>query len=264
MIHPRWNLRRPAVLRPIVPTKAQEDELYRIYGDSIAIWQKLSSDLAAIWTKPELVTDAPDGQSVQWLVDQAQREADNTIIYQTEKLGRWVTKVGDWHGRKTIEGIKSATGVDIAPFIRLGDVREELQRSIRQNVALISSINADTKNRIQQIIFDGFAQRKTKKQITDELAKAMGITKRRARVIAGDQTHKLNIQLSAYRARQLGIKRYVWHTRLDDRVRPAHKAREGKVFRWDKPPPDGHPGYPIMCRCAAQSIIEDDDDGPVR
>lgn len=259
MIRPSWGLRRPVVLRPIIPTKAQENELYRIYGDGLAIWHALCRDIIALWTTPELITDAaPDGQSLQWLVDQASRQADNTIIYQTEKLGRWVTKVGEWHGRKTIDGIRSATGAEVAPFIRLGDVREELERSIRQNVALISNVNADTKNRVQQIIFDGFARRKTKKQITDDLAKAMGITKRRARVIAGDQLHKLNVQLSAIRARQLGIKRYVWHTRLDDRVRPAHRAREGKVFRWDKPPPDGHPGYPIMCRCAAQSILEDD------
>ena len=257
MIH--WKVRRETTLRPIVPTKAQENELYSIYWASIRIWQKLAADVAANWSQPAQITiDAPDGTQLQWLIDQADAWSRDTLIYQTERLGRWVTKVGKWNGAKTIAGIKSATGTDVEPFIRLSDVREELELAIRQNVALISSVNADTKNRVQQIIFDGFAQRKTKKQITDELAKAMGITKRRARIIAGDQLHKLNIAMSKHRNLQLGITRYKWGRTISRHERPHHLARVGKVFRWDKPPWDGPPGYAIGCKCSAAAILDYD------
>lgn len=256
-----WNLRRPVTLRPIVPTKAQEDELLSIYNDSIRIWQDAVNRIAREWVQPaEITTDAIDGQQLTWLMDQVERDLDRTLIYQTDKLGRWVTKVGNWNGRKTISGIKSATGRDIEPFIRLSDVRDLLDRSIRQNVSLISNVNADTRNRIEQIIFDGFARRRTKRQITDALAKATGITKRRARIIASDQLHKLNIQMSAYRARQLGIERYKWVRTISKHERPAHLSRVGKIFRWDKPPDDGPPGYAIGCKCGFQSILGDDDD----
>lgn len=258
MIH--WKVRRETALPPIIPTQAQERELYSIYLSSIQIWQKLAADVAAAWSQPaQITTDAPDGTQLQWLIDQADNQSRSTLIYQTERLGRWVTKVGTWHGAKTIAGIKSATGTDVEPFIRLSDVREELELAIRQNVALISSVNADTKSRVERIIFDGFAQRKTKKQITDELAKAMGITKRRARLIAGDQATKLGVALTKHRNLQLGIRRYKWITRRDDRVRPAHRARQGKIFRWDKPPFDGPPGYPVACRCVAAGILEADE-----
>src|SRR5690606_468929 len=126
-----------------------------------------------------------DGAQLQFLLDQIERQADNTILYQTEKLGRWVSKVGTRNMGKTISGVKSATGVDIAPYIRLRDVQPYLEQSIRQNVALISNVNADTKRRVEEAVYEALANRRNKKWLTDRIAKEMGITKRRARIIAG-------------------------------------------------------------------------------
>lgn len=54
--------------------------------------------------------------------------------------------------------------------------------------------------------------------------------------------------------------RYVWRTRNDEKVRSAHRAREGKKFYWYKPPVDGHPGQAPGCRCIAENInIKDKD-----
>lgn len=256
------GLRRQVVMRPIMPPRALETELYSIYNDSIALWAGLLPQLAAAYDRfgltDGLITDA-DGQQIQFLIDQVDRQLDNTILYQTDRLGRWVSRVGTWNGQRTISAVKSATGKDIAPFIRLREAQPFLEQAIRQNVALISNVNADMKNRVEQIIFDGLANRRTKKYITDELAKALGITKRRARIIAGDQTHKLNIALNQFRNEQLGITSYRWSTQRDDRVRHLHRVREGRVFRWDQPPSDGHPGHPINCRCAALSILDPDE-----
>jgi SPP1 gp7 family putative phage head morphogenesis protein len=48
---------------------------------------------------------------------------------------------------------------------------------------------------------------------------------------------------------------------MDDRVRPLHADRQGLIFRWDKPPSDGHPGMAIRCRCVADPVIDLDDYG---
>lgn len=50
-------------------------------------------------------------------------------------------------------------------------------------------------------------------------------------------------------------RRYVWRTRLDDRVRWAHAANEGRVFEWAAPPTTGHPGDSFGCRCWAEPYI---------
>lgn len=56
------------------------------------------------------------------------------------------------------------------------------------------------------------------------------------------------------RVRQGELKRYVWRTMLDGRVRPEHRRREGSIFEWSAPPLDGHPGEPPNCRCHAEPL----------
>lgn len=255
--------RRKVLLNVIELPAGIERDLLSIYMESVKAWAAFIRErLLPEYSQPApLVQDKePDLNTLQWLIDQAENDINNRVIGQTDRLGRWVTRTGEWHGARTISAAKSATGVDIAPFIRLGDIRQLLDQSIADNVSLIRGMNADTKRRVQQVIFDGFARRRNKRDITKELAKVMGITQRRARFIATDQAHKLQSLLTQYRNQQLGIEKYIWKTRLDERVRHLHRLREGKTYRWDKPPSDGHPGYPIMCRCSAQAVLWDEED----
>ena len=47
-----------------------------------------------------------------------------------------------------------------------------------------------------------------------------------------------------------------WLTSDDERVRPSHREKVGKFFRWDDPPADtGHPGADIQCRCVAIAAL---------
>lgn len=53
-----------------------------------------------------------------------------------------------------------------------------------------------------------------------------------------------------------GRTQFRWRTMQDDRVRPEHRVREGRVFDWATPPPDGDPGQPFGCRCWAE-VVDD-------
>lgn len=251
--------RKRIELRPIVPTGVLAADLFAIYKTSLDIWSQCATDVVANFTLPirldAAVTDA-DGAQLQWLVDQAARQADSTVIFQTERLGRWVTRVGNWHGTRTIAAVKSATGVDVEPFIRLTDVNDILQEAIRSNVSLIRDMNARRRASIEQIIYQGFVGRWSKRQLANELAAVMGKSKKRAMRIATDQLHKLSITLDAYRNEQMGILFYDWETQRDSRVRPEHRRRQGKRFAWSVPPPGGHPGFEPGCRCHAIPVLE--------
>lgn len=50
--------------------------------------------------------------------------------------------------------------------------------------------------------------------------------------------------------------RYVWRTRHDGKVRPAHARNDGHVFYWSDPPETGHPGEDYNCRCQATPYVE--------
>lgn len=239
-----------------------ERDLAACYLDIANMWGRLVRDrIVRIWTTPQVgdanrvaVSDS-DGERLQWLVNQIDREVNNRVIYQTERMGRWVTGAATRQRKQTIDRTKSATGVDITPYVRMSEVQDILRDSIRENTSLISNLSADAKRRVEQVIFNGFAFRWNRKRITDEIAKAMNITKRRARNIATDQAHKLQARLNRYRQEQLGIAEYIWRTMRDDRVRKEHREREGKRFRWSDPPQDGHPGEPINCRCHAEAVF---------
>jgi hypothetical protein len=70
------------------------------------------------------------------------------------------------------------------------------------------------------------------------------------RIKPGDETDEQIRQLVANQMRE----RYIWRTVRDAHVRPAHAAREGKVFRWSNPPQGGNPGEAPNCRCWAEPL----------
>jgi len=123
---------------------------------------------------------------------------------------------------------------------------------VKENTRLITNIGTQTADRIQAIIVDGVKRGKSIDQLTAEI-QAVGdqFGEHRARLIARDQVQKLQGQLNRVRQQTAGIDSYVWQTKEDDRVRPTHAARNGRVFNWENPPNDGHPGEPIACRCIA-------------
>ena len=53
--------------------------------------------------------------------------------------------------------------------------------------------------------------------------------------------------------------KYIWHIQEDDKVRPWHASRDGKVFDSNKPPKGGNPGDAPNCRCWAEPIEEEQD-----
>jgi SPP1 gp7 family putative phage head morphogenesis protein len=49
---------------------------------------------------------------------------------------------------------------------------------------------------------------------------------------------------------------YVWRTRGDNKIRPTHAAKDGKIFSWDAPLPAYHPGEQKNCRCWAEPYVQ--------
>ena len=60
--------------------------------------------------------------------------------------------------------------------------------------------------------------------------------------------------INQLRQEDLGVERYVWRSRDDDRVRSSHAENDDQVFRWDSPPSGGHPGQAPNCRCYAEPV----------
>jgi len=93
------------------------------------------------------------------------------------------------------------------------------------------------------------------------------VSKSKAKFLARQETSLLMAKFHETRYKSAGIEEYKWvavpGTKLHP-TRPAHKALDGKTFRWDDPPITTAPGEPIRrnnpgqdynCRCSARPIV---------
>lgn len=205
----------------------------------------------------------------------------------TARLPEVYAQVNQFQDRQWRLVVKAGTGLDIGPSgaippgaVPFGNVSQpgqirarfgvgvDVYRSepwlaarqtnwIAQNAALIKSIPEQHMARVETIIRSGVMAGESPRALAKKIQEAGGITERRAQLIAVDQIGKANAELTQHRQTDLGIKSYTWKTSRDERVRPEHQARQDKVFQWNKPPSDGHPGMPIRCRCSASPIFPD-------
>ena len=72
---------------------------------------------------------------------------------------------------------------------------------------------------------------------------------------------RLSQKLDHHRQLNAGIRRYIWRSRDDGRVRDGHRDYDDRIFSWDDPPPDGHPGEAFGCRCIAEPVADNAEPG---
>ena len=160
--------------------------------------------------------------------------------------------------RRFIASVQPILGPLFDPVAGDLQARLFLQQSIRRNVDYVTNIPIDLRRRMVQDITrlseEGIFFEQI--QLNRELRKTHGFGRYRARLIARDQVGKLYGGLNERRQLAAGIEDYVWQTRQDERVRPSHVANNGKRFSWRSPPPTGHPGTAVQCRCLAVPIVE--------
>lgn len=149
-------------------------------------------------------------------------------------------------------------GIDLRRVIsnspKLGNA---LSLRLAENVRLINNLSDDQISRVEGLVYRNVTSGASARQLSVDLARDLLISKKRAILIARDQTAKLNADLNEARQRAAGFDKYKWLTAGDERVRASHRENDGKIFAWADPPEaTGHPGHDINCRCVAIGILE--------
>lgn len=203
--------------------------------------------------------------------------AEARAIESAEKFGAEVAIFNDRQNDKITE---SVLGVDI--FQEEPWLETQLSLYADQNAQLIQSMTKNEIERVSGIIQRGLQEGASLQSVTKNIENSFGITRRHARLIARDQTTKLNASLTKLRQQNLGIKRYRWLTAGDvcggkstRCVRKTHRVLDEKICRWDDPTvyldeKTGRwlkrstiggtlvsPGVDVNCRCQAIAIFED-------
>lgn len=155
--------------------------------------------------------------------------------------------------------VQNDLGVDLSrgSVLPFGENQSAVNAFTRENTLLIKDIGDKAARDIEIAVQDVVSRGGSTKELQKIIQENLDSTKKRAALIARDQIGKLNGQLTRIQHEAAGIESYEWSTSADSRVRSEHIKREGKVFSYKKPPPDGNPGQPIRCRCVALPVFED-------
>jgi len=122
--------------------------------------------------------------------------------------------------------------------------------------------------RVRNAVYDGVVSGLTLGEIGKSLSKATGISLRGAELLARNQISTVNGKISLMAMGEAGVKKYIWRTARDERVRgdpsgiwpngrPSHYRREGKRYSIKKGAGsrDRHPGLGPLCRCYQEYIL---------
>lgn len=163
-----------------------------------------------------------------------------------------------YHAGRFAQTFRSALSVDVRPFLTRPEIESQLSRASAESIRLIRTIPPRShdalidrmRREFREAPFDRAALRRL---LRDEF-RVSGFNLRR---ITRDQSSKLVGALTQVRQRQVGITRYRWRTATDERVREEHVQNNGRVFAWTAPPPTGHPGVAVLCRCVALPVVDE-------
>lgn len=193
-----------------------------------------------------------DLQSIIFQIKKYLEPKVSETILEAENIGLQINAFNFEQFQKVNE---SVLGINL--FINEPWLKDQLKLFSSQNAQLIRSLEEQELERVAGVVERGLQAGSPIKEIKKDIQKSFGITSRRAKLIARDQTSKLNANLTRLRQEEAGVTSYVWQTSGDERVRPTHRENDGKIFRWDKPPKTGHPSHEVNCRCVALPVLDD-------
>ncbi len=133
-----------------------------------------------------------------------------------------------------------------------------LSRTMKTNVALKSSLFSEYATTIFDTLSDGLSRGASFRELEDELQKATGADRNRARFWARDQASKFYGEINKTRQTEAGVPGYIWRCVNDGHTRDNHYMFNGTYHDWNKPPAVGangecrHPGEDFNCRCWAE------------
>jgi len=149
-----------------------------------------------------------------------------------------------------------------------------MNSAVTENVGLIRSIAAEHLQNVEGVVMRSVQRGYSLSQMTRELQSQFDVPRKRAILIARDQTAKMTSVVTKARQSQVGIKRAVWmhsHITAPGRFRPEHlsfsrgthadgPSGKGPIYiveqgayledRWT------WPGFEINCGCTSRPVIE--------
>lgn len=244
--------RKSITLRPLYMTLEQEAALAKATLAPVREWEA---------SKPRLM-EAYEQALKQYTADSAASDMESVILALDDNASRavvsgrtiveaWLASYASRHARQFANTIKSSIKMDPWPYINVAANADDIAAFQERIANLIKDISDTARKDISDVIWKSILNRTHPRQVAKDISEKLGIARKRALFIASDQANKVHSKLNQIRQEEAGFDEFMWETAKDSRVRPEHRALQGRVFKYSEPPSVGLPGTPIRCRCTA-------------
>ncbi len=253
------GLKKNVVLRPIDPTAALVNDLYREYVPVARAWRDQSATLIlpAYSAALDRLTRDEEADQIGAALAQSDAHAGSVVAAKLIAFRQWAVRVENWHRGRFEQAVASATGIKVQGVILDQDAAEELALAVQRNTDLIRNVSDVMRQQIGQAVWQGIAARTPRNEIAKQINAVIDGQRARARRIAVDQANKLSGALDELRQQQAGIDTFQWRHSRKLHYRPVHKTRNGKRYRWDDPAiRNDKPKMKPFCGCTAQAVVE--------
>lgn len=159
---------------------------------------------------------------------------------------------------------KLTSDITLNPDVLTSTLKETLKASVAENVELIKSIAVQYQAQVQGAVMRSITTGNGLQDLIPALEKYDGMTHRRAKNIALDQTRKVYNSVNSARMQGAGVKKFEWvHSGGGQRPREDHIAMDGQIYSFDDLPvidqktgERGIPGQAINCMCTMIPVVE--------
>lgn len=256
--------RAETILRPVHPNAGLEAEYRRKLtalidemGRSLTYW------LSAAYrgNSPEIAEDELPAETMRRAIRRLARRWQANFNDLADDLAAHFAQSA---GERSDASLKAALkkGGFTVEFKMTRAQRDVLNAAVHENVALIRSIPQQHLAQVEGIVMRSVSTGRDLGQLADDLQAQLGVTKKRAALIARDQNNKVTAALSRARQVEMGLTEAVWvHSHAGKKPRKSHLAMNGKRYdirkgMWD-PDEQMHilPGQLINCRCIGKALI---------
>ena len=231
-------------------------------------WDVSETILAAYAEAPPVATamagDRTPSERLAGIVRALSAKWIRRINEGAQQLAEWFALSVKQRSDITLKRILREAGISVR-FKPTAAVVDAMTAGVIENVSLIKSIPQQYFTRIEGAVMRSAATGRDVGALTRELSSGYGITARRAKFIARDQTNKMTAVIVKTRQSEIGATHAIWrHSHGAHEPRPSHLAADGRRYEIDKgmylEDVGGkwawlQPGYAINCGCVSQTII---------
>lgn len=223
---------------------------------------RILNPIIELYDDPDLVPlamDASPARELQGTMRRLSRRWQRNFDKGAPDLAAWFSQNSAERTDAALREVLKRAGFSVA-FKMTDAARDVVNATTFENVSLIRSIAQQHLAKVEGVVMRSVAQGRDLKTLTDELEEQFAITRRRAVLIARDQTNKAHATIEKTRQREIGVTEAIWcHSRGGKHPRASHVAFDGKRYDINAGALiDGKriwPGTEIWCRCYSKAVL---------